>query len=138
MKHRTIVILILALLLIPAAHAQLPTPPFTQPDPNSHNFSDDSAVFSQGGQAKWIYTVTLDNSTAGQLAVEWSEPSQSPDGYTVQWKTGRGRWSSRNTSSTSATITGLTAGRTYRVRVRARYQGEVEGSWSHQVRAVVS
>ena len=58
--------------------------------------------------------------------------------YAVQWKSGGQDWSGdrqATTTSTSYTITSLTAGTTYTVRVRARRSGMSAGEWSDEASA---
>ncbi len=66
-------------------------------------------------------TVTPGN---GSLAVAWSAPSggTTPDGYEVQWKLETaGTYQSHTLTGTSYTITGLTNGSAYDVRVRSTH-----------------
>ena len=77
--------------------------------------------------------------TAGNrsLSASWTTPSSNGSlitGYAVQWKSGEQQFSSArqasvSSSATSHTITGLTNGRAYTVRVRALYSAG-SGDWS--------
>ena len=67
-------------------------------------------------------SVTATPSAAGSLTVTWSAAANA-DGYKVQWKSGAQAYNTSDrqatASGTSHTITGLTAGTTYTVRVIA-------------------
>ena len=64
----------------------------------------------------------------GSLVVSWTAATGQPTGYTVQWKTGSEAWDAgRGISGTGATITGLTAGTAYTVRVIATRTHEDDG-----------
>ena len=67
-----------------------------------------------------------------QLRVTWSAVTNA-SGYEVQWKSSAQTWSSsrQNTETgTSSTITGLTGGTVYTVRVRATRTNADPGEWS--------
>ena len=96
-------------------------------------------------------TVTVDdNDTApvtgvmidpgnGQLVVQWTAVDNAT-GYEVQWKSGGQSYHSTRQAAvtgttTNATITGLTNGTVYTVRVRATRTGANEGPYSAEVMA---
>ena len=72
----------------------------------------------------------------GQLGVSWTAPSDNGaaiDDYDVRYRTGGGSWTELpdavKSTSTTATITGLTNGTTYEVQVRAG-NSVGDGAWS--------
>ena len=58
-----------------------------------------------------------------QLVLTWSPPvgGTTPAGYQVEWRTGTGAWSSRTVTATTTTLTGLTDGSVYQLRVRSTH-----------------
>ena len=106
---------------------------------------------SQRSQAVSVTTLeavaglTLESLTPGELGVEWTAPSPAPTDYQVSWaRSGQAFAASTDSSanalptSASHSITGLTAGVEYKVRVRARYaaghaRGTGSGPWSAEV-----
>ena len=74
----------------------------------------------------------------GQLGVSWTAPTNNGGsaitGYSVQYRTGSGNWSDwpHGGTATTATITGLTNGTAYQVRVRT-VNKIGNGSWSNSV-----
>ena len=74
----------------------------------------------------------------GQLGVSWTAPTNNGGsaitGYSVQYRTGSGNWSdwTHGGTATTATITGLTNGTAYQVRVRT-VNKIGNGSWSNSV-----
>ena len=110
--------------LIPPTNTQVPPPTNTQDAP------------------KDVTGFTVDNSTGGQLTASWQAPQQAPNKYRVQWRQSgtswqnNGAWNQR-VSATTYTITGLTPGNQYEVRVRARYAGESNGDWASSITRMV-
>ena len=75
----------------------------------------------------------------GQLSVSWSALTGA-NGYKMQWKSGAQNWDEsarQNTvTTTSSTITGLTAGTTYTVRVIATKTNAFDGTPSDNVTGI--
>lgn len=78
-------------------------------------------------------SLVISNTTPGQLGLSWAAPAATtPTEYVVQYKTtATGNWSTANTfrvttpgGSPSATITGLSGGTSYDVRIWARTSGD--------------
>ena len=96
-----------------------------------------------GGARSVIFTTLLSkvegvsvSASAESLTVDWTAQS-GVTGYHVQWKSGTEDWSSdrqENATTNSATISSLTAGANYTVRVRSyhrNYVGRIKyGEWS--------
>ena len=87
----------------------------------------------------------LSSTTAGELVVSWEAPSSAPDGYRVIWAKSTGSFKSWSSADGNAyplaspyTITGLEAGVSYKVNVRATYSGQSAGPWAGIVEAVVA
>jgi hypothetical protein len=81
--------------------------------------------------------------TAGALGLTWDAPASTGGaaiaGYTVSWREVGKAWVAGNTKSVtarSATITGLTAGKSYQVRVNAR-NATSTGAWSGLTTGIV-
>ena len=81
-----------------------------------------------------IGNLSVSSPDPGQLAVAWSAPSETPTDYRVRWApSGQDylSFSEPNTSErgsayptgTSHTVSSLAAGASYKVQVRARYNG---------------
>lgn len=88
------------------------------------------AMTSVGGLGSWA-------------ELHWGAPEKKPDGYRISWAI-NGRWRSWKKPNTETrgnafvdgdtlryTIRGLSvpAGKTLRIRIRARYRGEKNGPW---------
>ena len=79
----------------------------------------------------------------GQLTVSWTEPANAGPpvtGYMVQWKSGSQEYHEDRQATTTAssyTITGLTNGVTYAVRVRAS-NADGDGGWSQEANGTPS
>ena len=77
---------------------------------------------------------------AGELTVSWDAPSPAPQDYRVSWApegesfkaTSQTEWNAYPTSN-QHTITGLEAGASYKVKVRARYGSDGRSDWSQTV-----
>ena len=75
--------------------------------------------------------------SAGELIVSWDAPSPAPRDYRVSWApegesfkaTSQTEWNAYPTSN-QHTITGLEAGASYKVKVRARYGADGRSDWS--------
>ena len=89
--------------------------------------------------------LTLSSDAPGSLTIEWNTPSPSPSDYRVNWaRAGQGwlSWRFPNEesrgneypagSTTSLTLTGLTEGAEFRVKMRARYSTG-PGPWTDTV-----
>lgn len=64
----------------------------------------------------------------GSIHARWDEVPGATS-YDLAWRRNGGRWTYTRVKGTGATITGLSAGKLYEVRVRARAGSEV-GAWS--------
>ena len=81
--------------------------------------------------------------TAGTLGVTWVAPaspgSSAITGYTVAWREVGSAWVAGNTKSApvlNATVTGLTAGKSYEIRVSAT-NATLTGAWSASTTGIV-
>jgi hypothetical protein len=81
--------------------------------------------------------------TAGTLGVTWAAPaspgSSAITGYTVAWREVGAAWVAGNTKSATAlnaTVTGLTAGKSYEIRVSAT-NATLTGAWSASTTGIV-
>ena len=105
-------------------------------------------VADDGGQTppaveqnpKAISGLVLSSTTPGELVVSWDAPTSEPDDYRVMWAESTGSWPSWSSADGNAyptagpyTITGLEAGVSYKVKVRARYSGQSAGPWSDKL-----
>ena len=91
-----------------------------------------------------IGRITLTSATPGTIVATWVAPGEAPANYRISWaKAGESylTWtdSSGNAFPTDPahTITGLEAGETYNVRVRASYSG-TSGDWSGDVTITIA
>ena len=97
-----------------------------------------------GATAGTVPEVRLASDAAGALTISWDSPADAPSDYRVMWaeatqdylswkadnETTRGNSYPEGTA-TSLTLTGLTEGAEYKVRVRSRYRsGGPNGPWS--------
>ena len=69
-------------------------------------------------------SLATDNETGSSIDVSWDAPTSGAAvvDYTVEWRTGSDAYTTHTLSGTSYTITGLDAGTTYDIRVRANGQ----------------
>ena len=95
-----------------------------------------------GSAAGTVPEVRLSSETAGELTVSWDAPVGAPSDYRVMWalasldylswravnEAERGNFYPEG-SETSLTLTGLTEGAVYKVRVRSRYRSGSNGPW---------
>ena len=90
---------------------------------------------------KEIAGLTLTSSTPGELVIAWDEATPAPDDYRVMWAPTCEKFLSYKRDNTEGagnaypngaahTVTGLPEGNEYKVRVRARYEGEKNGPFS--------
>ena len=86
-----------------------------------------------------IGRVTLSSTTPGVIDSSWVAPTEAPAAYRISWANVGGSYKTWTDLSgnafptaTSQTITGLEAGETYNVKVRASYSGTA-GDWSGDV-----
>ncbi len=117
---------------------------------------NEQTVTIAGQPAGTVTGLTLSSDTAGSLTIAWDTPSPSPSDYRVNWaQVGQGflSWSLPNEesrgneyptgSTNSLTLTGLTEGAEFKVKMRARYRtGEYandrwSGPWTASVRQEV-
>ena len=117
---------------------------------------NEQTVTVAGQPAGTVTGLTLSSDAAGSLTIAWDTPSPSPSDYRVNWaQVGQGflSWSSPNEESrgneyptgntNSLTLTGLTEGAEFKVKMRARYRtGEYAndrwaGPWTSSVRQEV-
>ena len=100
------------------------------------------AIFhTQSAQAqvtdKNVTNLTLHSANPGQMAVTWDQPALPPDDYRINWARADETFPPYDaangniyTESTSHTINDLDVGAVYKVRVKARYDGQSNGPWS--------
>ena len=88
-------------------------------------------------------TLSPISGSSTSLMASWVKPGRNggPDitGYNVQYREGDGAWTdfAHDGTGVSTTITGLTAGASYQVRVRAE-NGELDSAWSEPSDAAVA
>ena len=97
----------------------------------------------QVADSRAVTNVQLASNLAGQLTVSWNAPSQTPNDYRVMYapiNESYKAWSDPSGNAfpteTSITLTGLDQGVSYKVQVRARYNGS-SGPWTDQQEALV-
>ena len=114
---------------------------------------NEQTVTVAGQLAGTVTGLTLSSDAAGSLTIAWVAPSPSPSDYRINWaQVGQGflSWSLPNEesrgneyptgSTNSLTLTGLTEGAEFKVKMRARYRtGEYAndrwaGPWTASVR----
>ena len=97
-----------------------------------------------GATAGTVGEVRLSSDAAGELTISWDPPASAPSDYRVMWAEASLdylSWKADNEatrgnsypegSAASLTLTGLTEGAEYKVRVRSRYSsGGPHGPWS--------
>ena len=97
-----------------------------------------------GATAGTVGEVRLSSDAAGELTISWDPPASTPSDYRVMWAEASQdylSWKADNEatrgnsypegSAASLTLTGLTEGVEYKVRVRSRYRsGGPHGPWS--------
>ena len=130
----TLVLANLVFATFEAARAQAP--------PTLGNGATSTDVIGQGPQnfnraPDQVTEVTAAAGNSRQLAVSWTAVTGTVTGYKVQWKSGQQDYDTsdrqkRVTSGTTATMTGLTNGVTYTVRVKA-YNSAGDGQPSAEV-----
>ena len=84
--------------------------------------------------------VTAAGASRTSVQVGWTAAAGAQS-YAVQWKSGGQDWSGdrqATTTATSYTITSLTAGTSYTVRVQARRSGISPGAWSDEASATTT
>ena len=100
--------------------------------------SEVTATTTVSGNVPDVPTALALTPADGQLGVSWTAPTNNGGsaitGYSVQYRTGSGNWSDwpHGGTATTATITGLTNGTAYQVRVRT-VNKIGNGSWSNSV-----
>ena len=90
-----------------------------------------------------VTNLRLSSDTPGALTITWDAPSSAPADYRIAWARDDLSWLSWNASNethrgssypggadTSLTLTGLTGGETYKVRMRSRYNPGTSDGWS--------
>ncbi|MXW34242.1 MAG: fibronectin type III domain-containing protein, partial [Chloroflexi bacterium] len=93
-----------------------------------------------------ISGLSAHSGAAGELTVTWHVPEPVPDDYRLMWAPATGDYRTWTDLSGNAfptdnqhTITGLSEGETYKLKVRARYRsGPWSGPWSAEIRAAVT
>ncbi|MCY4062614.1 MAG: fibronectin type III domain-containing protein [Chloroflexi bacterium] len=95
--------------------------------------------------AKAISNVRLSSSESGVLQINWDAPSLAPDDYRVNWAPVDERfptWTDLSgnafPTTNSYTVSGLTPGARYKVRIRARYRPDPPGDWHDVVEGDVA
>ena len=90
-----------------------------------------------------IPNLSLSSNAPGELTITWNAPATTPEDYRVAWakndlsylawdasnETHRGS-AYPSATATSHTLTGLTGGETYKVRMRSRYNTGTSEGWS--------
>ena len=127
-----------------------PPPPPPTPVPTVVPTAVPTAVPTVVPPSDEISNLSLSSDASGELTIRWNAPSNAPADYRVSWakndlsylawdadnETDRGS-SYPDGADTSLTITGLTGGATYKVRMRSRYNpGTSEGTsgpWTGEV-----
>ena len=90
-----------------------------------------------------VTNLRLSSDTPGALTITWDAPSDAPADYRIAWARADLSWLSWDASNethrgssypngadTSLTLTGLTGGETYKVRMRSRYNPGTSDGWS--------
>ena len=90
-----------------------------------------------------VTNLRLSSDASGELTITWDPPSGAPADYRLAWAKDDLSYLSWNASNethrgssypdgadTSLTLTGLTGGETYKVRLRSRYSSGSSGPWS--------
>ena len=101
-------------------------------------FADLRADIQYGGTRK-IGIVVLTSLESGTIRVVWQKPIEEPQDYHLTWaKTGKEfpRWydatGNAHPTGTSYDITGLYECEAYKVKVRAIYDDDMQGTWSDE------
>ena len=97
-------------------------------------------ALAQGVKDKEISGLRLDSPEPGKLVITWDAASPTPEDHRVIWAKSDEKFKKWNDFSgnafptgTSHTVEGLEEGTEYKVKVRARYEGEEAGPWSDPV-----
>ena len=103
----------------------------------------DAGVGGAGSVDGEVASVRLSSGAPGELTISWDPPASTPSDYRVMWAEETQdylSWKADNEatrgnsypsgSATSLTLTGLTEGAQYKVRVRSRYRSGPNGPWS--------
>ena len=97
----------------------------------------------QVADSRAVTNVQLASNQAGELSVSWNAPAEAPRDYRVMYapidesyKTWSDPSGNAFPTGASITLTGLDQGVSYKVRVRARYNGS-SGPWSEEQQAGV-
>ena len=113
---------------------------FSQVSPPSNAVSPSAVSATPPGQPRNLVIATR---TAGTLGVTWDAPaspgSSAITGYTVAWREAGKAWVAGNTKAVTArtaTVTGLTAGKSYEFRVKASNVTST-GAWSTSTTGIV-
>ena len=101
-----------------------------------------TAYAQENSQA--VGAVRVESNQPGELQLSWDAPTEAPLDYHINWAradeefpSGSDERGNAYPATPSYLITGLDEGVSYKVRVRARYDGS-EGGWSDPVEAVVA
>ena len=113
---------------------------FSGPSSPSAPVTPSAVADSPPGKPRSLVIATR---TAGTLGVTWAAPaspgSSAITGYTVAWREVGSAWVAGNTKSApvlNATVTGLTAGKSYEIRVSAT-NATLTGAWSASTTGIV-
>ena len=94
------------------------------------------AALAQGVPAKEITGLTLTSPNPGELVINWDAASPAPEDYRVIWaKSGESfrKWDDINGNAYLTSNSHTVEGVEYKVRVRARYEGQESGPWSDPI-----
>ena len=114
--------------------------------PNGGSGQNTTAVLNPDGPLgpRDIGRITMTSIQPGTIQASWEAPSETPAGYRLSWAkvdesylTWTDRTGNAFPTDPAHTITGLEGGETYKVKVRATYEG-TSGDWSDGVTATAT
>ena len=134
-------VFLLALALIVVTSVSVLLQPFLNSGQAPHQLAPHSVYAQEDGRA--LSDVSIDSNTNGVATVTWNPPTESPFDYRINWARAvddfpswRENFGNGTPTDPTYTITGLTPGVRYKLRVRARYQG-TSGAWFGPVEFVI-
>ena len=114
--------------------------------PNGGSGQNTTAVLNPDGPLgpRDIGRITMTSIQPGTIQASWEAPSETPAGYRLSWAkvdesylTWTDRTGNAFPTDPAHTITGLEGGETYKVKVRATYEG-TSGDWSDGITATAT